>query len=107
MIVLGVVWVQYHLVLMLRLPFARCVCLPASYSIHWNLSPTSGQYTTLLYCGCGMNELSRWNMAHVMGTLAAVHVCTQSHSSHTQHLLSNHHGTGHSQGSLRLVRMSL
>lgn len=105
--VLGVVWVHYHLVLTLPLPFSRCVCLPASYSVHWNLSPTSGQYTTLLDCGCAINELSRRNMAHVIETLAAVHVCTQSHSSHTQHLLSNHQGTGHPQGGLSLVRMSL
>lgn len=104
--VLGAVWVQYHLVLMPPLPFARCVCLPVSNSTHWNLSPTSGQYTTLLDCGCG-NELSRRNMACVIETLAAVHVCTQSHHSPTQHLLSNHCGTGHPQGGLSLVRMSL
>lgn len=34
-----VVLVQYHLVLMLPLPFARCACLSASCSVYWNVIP--------------------------------------------------------------------
>ena len=71
-----------------------CVCLSGSCSTYWNLSPTSGKYTTWQDRGCGINELSRLNMVSDTETLVAAHVCTRSYHSPTQHLLSNSHEPG-------------
>lgn len=71
-----------------------CVYLSGSCSIYWNLSPTSEKYTTLQDSGCGINELSRLNMASVIETLVVVYVCTKSYHLPTRHLLSNSHEPG-------------